>query len=324
VSSEASIDALPTIPQGYSVRGVSEDDAGRVGGLLLACDLADWGSPDYTEEMLRHDWRLPGLDLANDAWIITDPSGSIAAYTWVYARNDHAELVGWGLVHPGHRGRGLGTYLVVLREHRGKEHAALAPPGKPVVLRNDVIAPDRAVHQILESRGYREVRHFWQMRIDLPQTFAPPASPEGIRVRTFLPGQDDRAVHRTIEDSFAEHWGWVPRSFEEWAARALDPDLFDPELWFLAEDDGELAGAALGAVVNREGWVATLGVRKAWRRRGIGECLLRTSFAAFHQRDLRTVTLEVDSENETGASALYERVGMRVHRQYDNYEKQIR
>ena len=67
------------------------------------------------------------------------------------------------------------------------------------------------------------------------------------------------------------------------------------------------------------GWIGTLGVRPAWRRRGLGEALLRAAFAELFARGRRRVGLGVDTENVTGALRLYERVGMRPIRQNDNW-----
>jgi mycothiol synthase len=72
-----------------------------------------------------------------------------------------------------------------------------------------------------------------------------------------------------------------------------------------------------------QGWVGTLGVRRAWRRRGVGEALLRRSFALLHARGLRKVRLGVDAENLTGATRLYERVGMNVLRRSNTWEREL-
>ena len=68
------------------------------------------------------------------------------------------------------------------------------------------------------------------------------------------------------------------------------------------------------------GWVGTLGVRRPWRRRGIGEALLRRSFRVLHERGYRRVRLSVDAESLTGATRLYKRAGMRVIRQANTWE----
>ena len=67
------------------------------------------------------------------------------------------------------------------------------------------------------------------------------------------------------------------------------------------------------------GWVGILGVRSPWRRRGLGDALLRASFAALYERGLRRVGLGVDTENVTGALRLYERAGMRAVRRTDSW-----
>ena len=67
-----------------------------------------------------------------------------------------------------------------------------------------------------------------------------------------------------------------------------------------------------------------LGVRRAWRRQGLGEALLLRSFAAFRQRGLTRGTLGVDASSVTGATRLYERAGMRVYRDTVFLERAVR
>ena len=72
------------------------------------------------------------------------------------------------------------------------------------------------------------------------------------------------------------------------------------------------------------GFVDALGVRRPWRRSGLGLALLHQCFSAFYQRKTRTVKLMVDSRNLTGATRLYERAGMRVTQLHYTYEKELR
>jgi ribosomal protein S18 acetylase RimI-like enzyme len=71
-------------------------------------------------------------------------------------------------------------------------------------------------------------------------------------------------------------------------------------------------------------WVNDLGVRAPWRRRGLGELLLRTAFAEFARRGETRVGLGVDGENEAGATRLYERVGIRVAFRVNVFRKDLR
>jgi mycothiol synthase len=70
-------------------------------------------------------------------------------------------------------------------------------------------------------------------------------------------------------------------------------------------------------------FVAMLGVRPAWRRLGLGQALLLHAFGAFHAGGKRKVFLGVDSENPTGATRLYERVGMHVRLEDIVYAKDL-
>jgi mycothiol synthase len=99
---------------------------------------------------------------------------------------------------------------------------------------------------------------------------------------------------------------------------------FDPGLWFLAMDGDEIAGGSLCQDYPDEGWVEQLGVRRAWRRNGVGLALLRHTFREFYRRDRRRVGLGVDSQSPTGATRLYRRAGMHVARQLDSYQKELR
>jgi ribosomal protein S18 acetylase RimI-like enzyme len=70
--------------------------------------------------------------------------------------------------------------------------------------------------------------------------------------------------------------------------------------------------------------VATVGVVERARGRGIGFALVRTAVADIASRGLRDVELSVDTGNETGAIALYERAGLEVRREIHIFERVLR
>ena len=219
-----------------------------------------------------------------------------------------------GNVRPGAKGRGLGTWLVDRSEGRARELGL-------GLLRQATLGVDPQARALLESREYREVRRHWDMVIDLEGVPPAPQLPEGLAMDTFLL-EDARAFHAASSEAFADEWGHTPMQFEEWwAMRSKDP-AFDPTLWFVIRDDHELA-AVIRCEAGRHGggFVGMLGVRKPWRRRGLGLALLLHAFGAFHAQGLRRVSLGVDSENPTGATRLYERAGMHVESEYVTFER---
>jgi mycothiol synthase len=182
---------------------------------------------------------------------------------------------------------------------------------------------------VVEARGYRLWRSSYTMEIELGDD--PPASvplPEGLALRVYRERLDEEAVRVAVNEAFAADPFFHPLSaagFREFYLRARG---YQPSLWLLAWDGPELVGVSL-AYAERVGepglgWVGTLGVRQRWRRQGLGSALLRQSFRALHQRGLRRVGLGVDAKNATGALTLYERAGMHVERQGDNWTLDLR
>ena len=92
--------------------------------------------------------------------------------------------------------------------------------------------------------------------------------------------------------------------FEEWRRSRLEADDFDPSLWSVVL--GRRRGRRRSRAAIRSATAAAgsrqLGVRKPWRRRGLGLALLLHTFRLFHARGERRVGLGVDTENPTGAT----------------------
>ncbi len=177
----------------------------------------------------------------------------------------------------------------------------------------------------LRVRGYELVRHFFEMEIALAAKPAEPAWPDGLAVRGFA-RSDARAVYEADMEAFEDHWDSFSIAFDEWRRYFFDSSDFDPELWFVVEDEGELAGFSLCSKhpETTTGYVRVLGVRRPWRRRGLGTALLVHSFRELGARGCERVRLMVDGENLTGAVQLYERAGMHVARRAERYWKELR
>jgi mycothiol synthase len=205
-----------------------------------------------------------------------------------------------------------------------------------VIARAGALAGDKAVCRAwgdardevfageMKWRGFHLIRHFFRMEVDLVEKPEEPVWPDGVVVRTFRAGEE-RSVFDAIEDAFADHWDFVPIAYEEWEQFMVRASAFDPTLWFIADDDGEIAGFSLCRSERRPGvgHVGVLGVRPRWRRRGLGLALLLHSFLELGARGRTKVDLGVDAENTTGAVRLYERAGMVVARRSDSYEKEL-
>jgi mycothiol synthase len=149
-----------------------------------------------------------------------------------------------------------------------------------------------------------------------------PEPPPGITIRPYRDA-DARNVHRLIDVAFSEWPGRDPLEYEIWAPLVVDHPAMSRELSSLAFDGDELAGVVISFDFPEqdEGWIEQLATKASHRNRGIATALLRTAFAGFRERG-RTVA-GVSTDSRTGALGLYEKVGMRVVRQYTRYRKSL-
>jgi ribosomal protein S18 acetylase RimI-like enzyme len=132
-------------------------------------------------------------------------------------------------------------------------------------------------------------------------------------------------VHACVQEAFACEWSFRAEPLDDWRRRKLEDPRFDPSLWAVARDGGEVCGVALSTAGQFDmGFVNGLAVRPAWRRRGLGLALLRQAFTWFWERGERRVGLGVDTANPTAAMRLYERAGMHAVWQADVHEKVLR
>lgn len=280
--------------------------------LIRAIELAQDGEVETTVEDVRGDWSAS--DPARDVVLVRD-GPRLVAYGHVAACSRGALADGY--VHPAETGLGLGRYVVRTLEARGRE---LAPSGPK--LETGVSVNDAAGQRLMEAEGFVGVRKWLRMLVDLEE---PPVAPElaGVSIRPFRTGEEE-AFHDVFERSFDGHWGHVPKPPETWWREVDQSSGGDRSYYFVAEQDGVLVGETSGLPKRfGMGWIGTLGVVPEARGLGIGRALLLRSLAEFWARGERRVGLGVDAANETGATRLYESVGMRATFGAITYEKDI-
>jgi ribosomal protein S18 acetylase RimI-like enzyme len=299
------------LPEGFVIREASASDLDAAEDVVRAEETALKGSNAEPVDIADF-WRNANFDGAS--WVI-ERDGAPVGFAVAMERGEESGY--WATVRPEVSGLGLSSWLLSRAEQHARE-AGFA------VIRAGCIVENVAAVPLFGELGYREARHFFQMRIDFEHAPPPPSPPAGIEL-TPLRREDGRAFHATLNEAFADEWGWHSMPFEEWEERRLDASDTDLSLWFVARDGDELAGVAR-CETRRDGggWIRAVGVLKPWRRRGLGRALLLHAFGEFHLRGASHVGLGVDAANPTGATRLYEGAGMRVVREDVVYEKELR
>ena len=309
----ATLDDLPELIELFN-RAAQE--VGEEAAFTLAGYTPDWQREDFA---LADDSRVAVMDGGRLGGVVEHWSSTPYVGHWLWAR-----------VEPQLRGLGIGTALMQWGEARTRSQLALAPEGVKVACSAACADTDEASNALLRERGYALLRRSMTMERSLAGAIPQRVLPVNMTIRPMQPGEE-AAVFRAHTEAFRDHRGFVEQPFEEAFTiqqqfAAKNPN-YDPSLWFLAIDGEEIAGVVLCAPRHEsyaDAWVDLLGVRRPWRKQGLGLALLYHSFAELKRRGHQRVGLSVDAHSLTGATRLYERAGMYAIHQHNGYEKVIR
>jgi len=317
----------------WDLRVATRNDIDGVCELISAYSLDMHGIDNDARRNVEMTWAQPGFRVDTDTRVAVTPEGRIVAYAEVEdTEQPHVSVRSWMRVHPEFREQGLGATLLAWTEERAHEAIAQAPKGARVTVSQGVSDSDAQTQELLKDRGYNVIRHFIRMTIELDHDIPEPDWPEEVTVRTLVLDEDLEDMVHAFRDSFQDHWGHIEKPFEEelkeWDYWIRNDEQFDQTLTFLAMVGDEIVGLSLCDPKFCEdpdmGFVDVLGVRRAWRRKGIALALLRHSFREFQRRGQKRVGLGVDGASLTGAHRLYEVAGMRPTRQINAFEKELR
>jgi mycothiol synthase len=291
-----------------NVRPATRDDLAAIAELFASVEEAVNGKGSQLDASAVDGW-LQTISFETNTWLFEEDAQLVGgAFAQCFGERGNAA----GAVRPSHWGRGLGARLADVMEERLVEEGAKR-------MHSWTVAGDAAAVKLLQDRGYREVRRFWEMAIELEDDLPDPSA----HVELFRE-EDAEAFHAALEESFSDHWEHEPEAFDEWWTRQLRRENYDPSLWFVIRDGGEIAGVARCEARPPTGWVGALGVRRDWRGRGYGRALLQYSFREFRRRGFTRAALGVDASNATGATQLYESVGMHAEQENVVWEKVLR
>ena len=284
------------------VRNATAADLDDVLALLTVRDRAVLGEVEVRRRYVEHE-----LAQAKDCVVARRDSGLAG-----YASLDAEQNVALAAVDSDTAGELLEDIEGRARERRVDHVTCIAVP------------EDTILWQALERNGYRRERDIVRMWRSLEGELDRPSWPDGVTVRTYADADGER-VHALLDDAYA---GWDPDyvvlGHEDWLAFMTDHDDFDPSLWFLCEQSGELVACGLHwRASDGNGWVKDIVVRESERGRGLARALLAHAFREYRARGAARVGLKVDTSNPTGAPKLYEKTGFVIDRTYRIWTKQL-
>jgi mycothiol synthase len=306
--------------------------------LYEALNEADGGTEHLAPEDLVDELEPEWIDLGRDTLLALDADGVARAFGLVQVRPGDVTMLRvqvWGGVDPQWRGRGIGRELLARQERQAADVAARRRaelgPDTPATAWVHVEDGVTAAERLLVRAGFHAARVNTVMRRDLAQPLPEPPAPAGdLRLVPWSAGLDDR-IRLAHNEAFLDHWGFQPwdvATWEQWESGHRD---FRGDWSFAVLDGEEVAAYTLSAGYRNdwavqgytEGWTSKLGVRRPWRGTGLAKVLLAASMRAFRADGMEYAGLDVDSENPTGAVALYTGLGYEVRHRTTQFHKTL-
>jgi mycothiol synthase len=246
-----------------------------------------------------------------------DGDGVARAYGRIMKNPTGDKATGMACVDPEWQQRGIGSAVLAWQEEQVRARFRLdeaaghiaAPP------RLRIQTEEQHEHQaaLLKGHGYGAVRWFNEMHRSLSAELPQAKLDGGLELRN-LDASLFEAVRLAHNDAFRDHWGSEPRDQESWRFTIEEPTArHDLSAVVIDGGTGEVAGYQLAsfdpdAAADRgftEGYTELLGVRRAYRGRGIAQALLADAMRRYSEAGMDVASLDVDSANPTGALELY-------------------
>jgi mycothiol synthase len=293
------------------------------------CEGAVVAEPDTTRADVEGLFTSPESDLVDGSRVAVDDDGSALGFVAVFHDPIGREVTADAYVAPTVDDSVWDLLLDHARAYATDKVATVDPDeAAKWTLNAGSYMQDERYGSALRRQDFEVVRRFHTMGItfdptDPPQTPEPPAG-----VTLTIAGDDEaqwRVAHHIANTAFKDHWSHVEHSYDHDMAW-FRSNSFDPTQWLIAVVDGEPAGVSLGNDHLDElnwGYISTLGVLREYRGRGVARFLLQTAFADAYARGRFGMKLGVDSENATGAPALYAAVGMNPVQEIDAWRRPV-
>ncbi len=277
-----------------------------------------WSSFSVSPQDVIESLGRPNHSPENNLFI-AEKAGDIVGYVDVTAELKIGRVVLSCVVQPECRGNGVATKLIERAIDRVRELK---------VKRIHVNTPEGSVtaRELFTKMGFRFIRRFLELRLDLSEVHVPDMGRIGPRYRQMKSGEEEKLVH--IQNrSFADTWGFNPNTLEEIAYR-IGLANCSPENIILACDGEHVIGYCWTRIYAGEenvtrggkGRIYMLGVDPDHRSKGMGREVLLAGLCYLKNKGLEIVDLTVDSKNKA-ARALYRSAGFGIRTRSLWYEK---
>lgn len=273
----------------------------------------------YAEDDLRLEFADPRVDPARDLRLWEDADGRLVAcgQVWLPPESETIDSFFYWRVHPSAEGSGVEDELMAWAAERIRAFAA--ERGQPARMICSAREHYAYALGVMRRHGLAPERYFFQMRRPFDQPIEPAELPAGFALRHVASPADAAGWVDAYNLSFIDHWNHHAATLET-HSHWLQHASYQPELDLIGVDsDGTVAAICFCQIDpaenqrngHNDGWIATLGTRRGYRKRGLGRAMLLSGLHRLKAAGMAGARLNVDAASPTGALQLYESVGFR-------------
>lgn len=293
--------------------------------MNLACAQVDGSTSPPTLPGCEKKLDRAASTLATDTICAANASGQLIASALVtldlHLKQECRAFLE-GTVHPDYRARGLGDFILNWMQARSRQAFAAITDHRPRVLRIDVYDKRDDAIALYKRHGFRFALAEDEMRRDLNDPVPTNALPSGMTFFNWSP-QNAGLFFKVYEEAFRDRPGFPGWNEETWRHALTGQNEFRADLSLLATEGNEPVAFAVCAVESDEGWIVQIGVRPAWRKRGLAGVVLSELLRRFKTEGLHYALLEVSIDNPQAAS-VYQRLGFVHTKRFTSFQKRIR
>jgi mycothiol synthase len=321
---------LRAASQLQGLRSVCIDDIDGLIALTEACREVDQIETIPNAEQMRRQFETPGLEITNNVFVLEGETGeivgSVSAVPLPGADEYHIQMQ--VVVKPEYRSEGGNLEDLLAEFGLASATEWMARTGNKAAIQAGCWSYQQNSVDLITRHGFKPIRYFHTLERDLKQPIIPSPTPGGVRIRGVNLPEDAEKLYLALHESFQDHFNPMNFTLEQTMHWVTSPDFklslvllafgLDPE----TDIEAEPAGVCMNHIRNNynlqhntlEGEVGALGVRRAYRRRGLARAMLTQSLELLRNEGMRSAILSVDSENPLGATQLYGSVGFTLRK----------
>lgn len=234
-------------------------------------------------------------------------------------------------VAPEWRHAGIRRALLRWSEEHLREIADLHPPEIRKMYDTWANDEENDWKSLVLSEGYLAAHHVLEMVRDNLENIPDLRLPNGVLVRPVEPG-DIRAIWDLSKEAMRDDRDYLEDRYgEAHLQEYLKEPTCDPNLWAVAWAGSRpvgvvktyINGAENAQYGRKRGHTENIAVARNWRKRGIASALVARSLRTLKDCGMTSATLDVDSQNPSGALGVYERMGFKKVKAFTFYRKPL-